>query len=162
MVESSIIAACRAPDSYQGMPSGMPQWLGYECAFRRLECSCSFMFLESGDRHDDHLPKSNDGAKQQPHQIEPLGMQPVIRQLAAKEPQQDRCWNNESHLGIASEGNERVLCGRLRHAGIVIQLRMGVRRSRRLGTSRPPDMGLLESKTWRPAGARSLRNKDLQ
>jgi hypothetical protein len=88
-------------------------------------------------------------------------MQPVIRQLAEKEPQQDRSWNNESHLGIASEGNERVLSGRLRHAGIVIQLREEVRQSRRLGTSRPPDMGLLESKTWRPAGAMSLKNKDL-
>src|ERR1035441_8861770 len=82
-----------------------------------LRMLISFIILESGDRHDDHLPKSNDGAKQQPDQIEPLGMQPVIRQLAEKEPQQDRRWNNESHFGIASEGNERVLCGGLRHAG---------------------------------------------
>ena len=80
-------------------------------------------------------------------------MQPVIRQLAEKEPQQNRRWNYEPHLGIAREGNERVLCGRLRHAEIVIQVRVGVREAAGWGPQDPSGLGLLESKTWRPAGS---------
>src|SRR5208337_543022 len=73
-------------------------------------CSLSFIFIFGGAHcHADHLPESNHRAKQQPHQIEPLSVQPVIGQLAQKEPKQDRRWNNEPNLGIASERDKRIL-----------------------------------------------------
>src|ERR1039457_2198192 len=82
--------------------------------------SLSFIFFERAEGHADHLPKSHHCAKQQPDQIEPLSMQPVIGQLAQKEPQQNRRRNNKSHLGIASQRDERIFLlrgiGRLRHA----------------------------------------------
>src|ERR1019366_1614600 len=73
----------------------------------RSRCSRSFIFV-SAHGHADHLPKSNHRAKQQPDQIEPLSMQPVIGQLAQKEAQQDRRRNNKPYLGIASKRNERI------------------------------------------------------
>src|SRR4029077_9482440 len=79
----------------------------------RSRCSHSFIvILVSAHSHTDHLPESNHCAKQQPDQIEPLSMQPVIRQLTQKETEQDHRRNNKPHLGIASERDERIFLSR--------------------------------------------------
>src|SRR5450756_849357 len=88
----------------------MPSWRvsAGRVSAGRSRCSRSFIAFESTHGHADHLPKSNHRAKQQPDQIEPLSMQPVIGQLAQTEAQQDRRRNNEPDLGIASKRDERI------------------------------------------------------
>lgn len=77
---------------------------------------------EGGECHADDLPEADDRAEKKADEIEPFGVQVVVEDLAEEEAEENGRWNDESDFGVASQRDDGILTGRLRHAGIVIQL----------------------------------------
>ena len=64
--------------------------------------------MEGRERHADHLDETYDSAKNQPCQVYPVLMQPVVKRQTDQVSNNDGCRKNKSYLRVAGQQNQRI------------------------------------------------------
>jgi len=73
----------------------------------------SRLILKRAGGHPDHLNEPNDCSEDQSTQIQPVGVQPIVEQLAEEETHQYCGRNDEPDFGVADHGGPRVALRRM-------------------------------------------------
>jgi len=58
--------------------------------------------------HANHLREANHRAEDYSHEVDPIGVQPVVSKPAQSVAQENRRRNNKADLGVASRGDEAI------------------------------------------------------